>query len=242
LLDQGQDEWVTTYDLAAALAALPTAHRRLEQTLRTLTDDEARGPSELPGWTRGHVVSHVARHGEASARTANGLRTGVPAEMYPGGAPARLAGIEAGAGRPAAELAADVAQTSVDAERAFAAVPAEAWDRIITFRQGELPAARMVWSRWREVEIHHVDLGLDRYTIADWPAEFVDAHLPHELARLADRAPAGTAYEIRGERYGDGEPVTIDGPDFAVLAWLVGRPHLAAPHLTTPAPNLPNWG
>ncbi len=233
---------MTTYELSASLPAISLAHRRLEQTLETLTEDEARGASGLPGWTRGHLLTHLARHAESAVRLADGAAANVPAEQYPGGAAERNAGIEAGADRPAKELAVDVAETNAEVERVFAAMPTEAWDRIVTFRQGDFPAARTAWTRWREVEIHHADLALDRFTIADWPAAFVEAHLPHELAKLADRLPAGVAYEINGVRYGDGAPHTVAGPDFALLAWLFGRPDLAAPHLDTPAPDLPNWG
>lgn len=226
---------MTTYDLAAALSALPLAQRRFEKTLDTLTDDEARAPSALPGWSRGHVITHVARHAESGIRLATGALHGVHAEQYPGGAPARNADIEAGADRPSAELAADLARTGAELDAVLASMTEQAWARTVRFRQGEFPAARVVWSRWREVEIHHVDLGLARYTTADWPEEFVAAHLPHELAKLDSRLPAGTGLEIRGVRYGDGEPVTVDGADHELLAWLVGRPGLAAP-------ELPNWG
>jgi maleylpyruvate isomerase len=41
--------------------------------------------------------------------------------------------------------------------------------------------------RWREVELHHVDLGLG-YTPADWPDEFVHLVLPEMIDGLARRA------------------------------------------------------
>ena len=42
-------------------------------------------------------------------------------------------------------------------------------------------------SRWREIEVHHADLGLG-YTPADWPDDLVAAWLPRELERLPKRA------------------------------------------------------
>lgn len=232
---------MTTYDLAAALAAIPTAQRRVEETLATFTDDEARGPSVLPGWTRGHVVTHIARNADASVRLVTGALHDTPADQYPGGIVTRNAEIEAGAGLPAVELATDVARTNKVVNAAFGAMTEEAWTRTVQFRQSPFPARRVAWSRWREVEIHHADLGLDRYTIEDWPDEFISAHLPHELVKLAERLPGGIAVEIRGVRYGSGEPIAVDGPDHAVLAWLVGRPSLATPYLKTDAPELPFW-
>src|SRR4051812_993952 len=56
-----------------------------------------RAPSLLPGWTRGHLVAHLANSGEALANVLNGLPPYASQE-------ARNADIEAGSGRSAAEL------------------------------------------------------------------------------------------------------------------------------------------
>jgi maleylpyruvate isomerase len=236
-----------TYDHVSALAAIPAAQVRLSETLATLTDDEARAASVLPGWTRGHVVTHIARNAEAVARMAAGALRDEYAEQYPGGEGARDAGIEQGAPRPAHELIADVEKTSAEAAAALTAMTPEAWTRSVMFRGGRVyPATRLAWARWREVELHHADLGLARYTITDWPAGFVGRHLAAELAGLGDRLPAGTAVEIAGVVYGDAaEPVAVTGPDAAVLAWLTGRPGLTAGALVTSTgelPELPFWG
>ena len=39
---------------------------------------------------------------------------------------------------------------------------------------------------------------------------------------------------------GDGDPVSVIGPDWALLAWLVGRPAAAAAALSA-TPELPQW-
>jgi maleylpyruvate isomerase len=236
-----------TYDHVSAIAAIPSAQARLHETLATLTDDEARGESALPGWTRGHVVTHIARNGEAVVRLLAGALRDEYAEQYPGGADARDAAIEVGAALPAAELAADVGKTSAEVQEALAAMPGDAWSRSVVFRGGLVfPAARVAWARWREVELHHADLRLARYTIGDWPATFVEQHLAHELAKLPARLPAGLAVEIAGVRYGAGSPpVALAGPDAAVLAWLTGRAALAEGALTSSSgelPALPSWG
>lgn len=51
----------------------------------------------------------------------------------------------------------------------------------------QAPAAHLAFSRWREVETHHVDLGLT-YTAGDWPQDLVDRWLPGLLEELPMRA------------------------------------------------------
>src|SRR5919206_1227017 len=84
------------------------SHGRVVSTLSGLTDTAARRPSLLPGWTVGHVATHLARNADSHVRLLEAARRGEVADQYPGGAAQREAEIEAGAGRPAAELVADV--------------------------------------------------------------------------------------------------------------------------------------
>ena len=78
---------------------------------RPPTDSWAGQPSLLPGWTRGHVLSHLARNADAMVRALAGTARGERIPMYDG-EDARAADIEAGAGRTAAELAADVVESA----------------------------------------------------------------------------------------------------------------------------------
>jgi maleylpyruvate isomerase len=233
----------STYDLPAAVANVPLAQDRLANTVSTLTDAEIREPSVLPGWTRGHVIAHLARSAEAMIRLVDGVLTQRPAQAYPGGPAVREAEIELGARSSADELADEVYSTNIAIVHAFARMTTPTWGRQVQFPSGSFPASRCAWGRWREVEIHHVDLGLDVYTIESWPEEFVACHLPHELAKLPNRLAPGTAVQVGPSRFGSGEVVaSIDGPDEAILAWLFGRVGLAAPSLTiTGSVELPPW-
>ncbi|GAA3392125.1 maleylpyruvate isomerase family mycothiol-dependent enzyme [Cryptosporangium minutisporangium] len=234
----------STYDLPAAVANVPLAQERFAATLATLTDAEIREPSVLPGWTRGHVVAHVARGGEAMVRLIDGVLTQRPVAAYPGGPTVREAEIELGAQSSANDLADEVYSANIQVVHAFARMTAPTWGRQVQFPTGAYPASRCAWSRWREVEIHHIDLGMDVYTIESWPEEFVACHLPHELAKLPGRLPSNAAVQVGPSRFGTGDVVaTLDGPDAAILAWLVGRVGLAAPALTISGdlPELPPW-
>ena len=95
-------------DIAGALAA----HRRLDADLAELTDADVRAPSLLPGWTRGHVLAHLARNADSHERMLLAAARGEVAAQYPGGRDQRAGAIEAGAGRPAAALVADVRATN----------------------------------------------------------------------------------------------------------------------------------
>src|SRR6266568_3680678 len=64
---------------------------------------QAREPSLLPGWSRGHVLVHLARNADGLRNLLIWARTGVVTPQYPS-QQARDDAIEAGAGRPAGDL------------------------------------------------------------------------------------------------------------------------------------------
>jgi maleylpyruvate isomerase len=168
-------------------AGCRAAHDRLLADLEGLTDAEARRPSLLPGWSVGHVLTHLARNADANVWMAEGLMAGEVRVMYPDGAAGRARAIEAGAGRPAAELVGDVRRTADAVHDAWDRVTPDQWvsgaARVLA---GRLPASQLPRSRWREVEIHHADLGLG-FTPADWSREFVRTDVAELLIRLAVR-------------------------------------------------------
>ena len=84
-------------------AQLDAATRRLLRTTAAITDEQARAPSHLPGWTRGHVLTHLARNADGLCNLLVWARTGVATPQY-ASYEDRDAGIAAGAGRPAARL------------------------------------------------------------------------------------------------------------------------------------------
>ncbi|MEU6967194.1 maleylpyruvate isomerase N-terminal domain-containing protein [Kitasatospora aureofaciens] len=110
------------FDPAAELARIRAATGLLLRTAARLCDADVRAPSLLPGWSRGHVLTHLARNADGGRRLLSWARTGVPTPEYPGLAE-RDARIEAGAGRGAAELVADRAR---ERGRLRGRVPADA--------------------------------------------------------------------------------------------------------------------
>ncbi|MDQ4098511.1 MAG: maleylpyruvate isomerase N-terminal domain-containing protein, partial [Actinomycetota bacterium] len=93
-----------------AVTAVAGHTARLLESAGRLPDASA--PSLCEGWTRGHVLSHIARNAEAIGRLAEWAVSGTAQEMYPGGTTARNAEIELGAARPLETLVRDVADTA----------------------------------------------------------------------------------------------------------------------------------
>jgi len=112
-------------------------------------------------------------------------------------------------------------------------------------------AREWIYRRWREVEVHHVDLA-GPYTPDRWPPLLIATLLPEEVERMTGRsdralrlrvdAAGSVAPELVGREWlvGDGDPVEVRGPDWAVLAWLAGRPSVATGALSA-APALSEW-
>jgi maleylpyruvate isomerase len=213
-----------------ALAYLEAATGDLVTGIGGLSDGDVRRPSLLPGWSRAHVLTHLARNAEGGVRLLGWARTGVPSYEYES-LDARAAAIEAGAGRPVAALIDDVHETAAAFSAAAARMPRPGWDHLVRWTTGqETPASLIVPSRWGEVLIHHVDLDIG-FRPADWPAVVTAQLLPRIVAGLNGRGGAMQAVRLAatdtGEVFAIGEisPATpvAAGPAYELLAWLLGR-------------------
>jgi len=211
------------------LDQLTEATAGLTAGISGLTDAEAREPSLLPNWTRGHVLTHLARNAEGGTRLLGWALTGVPSYEYPS-VEDRAAAIEAGAGRPAAILIADVRATAEALADVAAKLPPEAWQHLVTWTTGEqTPADLVVRSRLAEVLIHHVDLHLG-FGAASWPAPFVDDMLTITAGALINRSPAPLSARLETSDTGrsfqigsSADAIQIRGTEADLLAWLLGR-------------------
>lgn len=169
---------------------IAAAHAALFATLENLTDEIVRQPSNLPDWTVGHVLSHIAFNAEAFVTVADALAKNEPAYMYPLGAASRDIAIEEGSGRRVAEIAEHV--------RTSAAAFAESWPKLTPeqlasgFSRVEgapkFDASVVLGMRLREVEVHHVDCGFSTYTHEHWPNGFVESELVQQLTSASTRS------------------------------------------------------
>ncbi|MFD9357437.1 maleylpyruvate isomerase family mycothiol-dependent enzyme [Streptomyces sp. NPDC060031] len=203
------------------LRSVREATERLLTAAAKLDNAALAEQSHLPGWTRGHVLAHLARNADALVNVFEGR------PMYES-ATARDADIERDADRPLEEQLADVRDS---AARFLATTEHDQdWSRTVELRGGVTDlAANVPFRRWVEVDLHHVDLNIG-YELSDLPAEFT----AREIDFLADRwsgrpeVPPVTLRATAGDRTWhtggtEGAPVTLTGPADELLGWLAGR-------------------
>ena len=156
------------------------ATQRLLDDARTLTEADLRVASLLPGWTRAHVLAHLAADAGALRNLLLGARSGESRSAY-GSPQAREAGIEQGAGRTAPELVIDLADSAMALRTIARQLPDEAWQFQVRMMDSEpFPAAFLLTRRLVEVELHHCDLGT-AYGPADWSPAFAALDLPEPM-------------------------------------------------------------
>ncbi|MEY9943993.1 maleylpyruvate isomerase family mycothiol-dependent enzyme [Kitasatospora sp. GAS1066B] len=219
----------TELDPQATLAQVAESTERLLHTVAALEPSSLAEPSALPGWTRGHVLAHLARNADSLVNLLESARTGQDIPQYASAA-AREEGIEQGAGRPLDEQLADLRTSAARLAEAAAALPPQAWGATLKHRHGyTFPAAELPWKRLGELEYHHVDLA-HGYTPAHWPEEFAAVEFGNLAAKFAgvDGLPAielladDTAAKARLGGAGAVE-LRVEGPIRALTAWLSGR-------------------
>ena len=209
-------------EITLALAQLGESTDRLLATADALTDAQVAAPSRLPGWTRGHVLTHLARNADGFRNLLTWAGTGNETPMYPS-EEARARDVEEGAGRSAAKIAADVQVSAAALAAAAQGLPARAWDALVARRGVRFPAREIPSRRLAELEIHHVNLDAG-YRPADWPASFVAANLVRVARDFAGRADAPGPPGWPGCRLPDRPGAAGPGPGPARPSWTRPRP------------------
>jgi maleylpyruvate isomerase len=202
------------------LASVREATDRLLTAAAALDNAAVAEPSRLPGWTRGHVLAHLARNADALVNVLEGRPMYVTGE-------ARDSDIERDAPRPLDIQLADLRDSAARFQAAGSA-PAD-WSRTVELRNKVTDSAsRVPFRRWVEVELHHVDLGIG-YELEDLPAEFVERETGFLAERFAGhpdvpptRLTDGTRAWRTGRDAADAE-VTVTGSAPDLLGWLAGR-------------------
>ncbi|MGE3289097.1 MAG: maleylpyruvate isomerase family mycothiol-dependent enzyme [Pseudonocardia sp.] len=227
------------YDGAAHLRAL----------MARMGEDAFAARSALPGWSRAHVLSHIARNADAMVNLLEWARTGTVTPAYPS-KERRDADIEAGAKRTPAEIREDVLESGDRLAAVVRAMPEPAWSATVTHPNGSpIVAASVPWYRAREMWIHAVDLDVGS-SFADMPVPMLLALVHEVTGQLGSRdgcpslrlvaSDVDRTWALAGEKR---SAETVTGPIAGLAAWLTGRSR--GKELRTGsggrAPALPAW-
>ncbi|MYU22470.1 maleylpyruvate isomerase family mycothiol-dependent enzyme [Streptomyces sp. SID8352] len=210
------------------VSTAPRTHAQAQEWARTgtdlflgavaaLDDDAFHRPSALPGWTRAHLVAHLAANADALCNLTHWAATGERTPMY-ASAGERAEGIAKGDTLTPGELRTWLQESARRLERSLDALTGDQWRTEVLTAQGRtVPATELPWMRAREVCVHAVDLATQTVAFTDLPDGFLTA----------------LVHDIRTRR---GLTDLPDGPLPEVTAWLAGRPHTLAD-----APALGPW-
>lgn len=206
---------------------LARANRDLLRVVQGLSPSTVVGASRLPGWTRSHVLTHLARNADALRNLLLAARSGEPVRMY-ASPTTRSADIQAGATRPGEVVLSDVIEASVRFQVEARAMSHSDWDTEVLLSSGGpdpvwVPAPRLLGMRVEETVIHLVDLD------AGFSLEHVD---PPALARmlrsLLDRrrrqgADIAVAPSDQDWPTGPAGRFVVSGSLADLVGWLAGR-------------------
>ena len=219
--------------------------RLVERAAAGLEPGQLPGPSRLATWSRGHVLSHLARNADALTNLFTWARTGVESRMYssPG---EREDGIRAGAHRGLPEQLADLTASGSHFLAEAHAVPAARRSFSVISGQGRQVAAHEVpWLRVREVWLHLVDLDAGN-GIDILPAGVAWTLTTDVAAWMTQRTTATVDLRVNG--YGtvrlgaaasaDG---VVEGSPQRIAGWLTGRASPAGLTRSGELPDLPRW-
>ncbi|WP_284976650.1 maleylpyruvate isomerase family mycothiol-dependent enzyme [Arthrobacter sp. efr-133-TYG-104] len=219
-------------------AELHKAADVVTRLLATMDDSSVAEPSELPGWTRGHVLAHIGGICRAMARQVDYALRGETVELYDGGMEARNKAIDLAAGHSLAQHTEAVSAALGAATAAFDHVKGGGWNARIAYRDGTVLDGGL--ALWRELTIHASDLGLG-YGPETWSRPFCEHLIDFLAARVPEKykfilQPTGLPQLAIGT---GGTSVAITGMLTDIAAWLAGRePSLGSLRATAAADGI----
>lgn len=233
----------TSAHLSANLALLSHETSLLVRTAAGLDDETVQEASLCEGWTRAHVLSHIARNADALGNLVSWAITGRPAAMYDS-PQARDADIAAGSTRGIREIRTDLQDSGArfaSTATGLAGSPEHTEVEMRAGRKvlgGHLPTLRLM-----EVVFHHIDLAAG-YTFDDADPGFVKRAVSNAIQRVRanDQAPSVTLRNDDGDTWSvAGGQQHLTGSNAALLLWLA-RGDGAGVSSEASLPELPSWG
>lgn len=231
-------------------AATRQVNELLAAVVEGLDDVAMRQPSLLAGWSRAHVVTHLARNADALVNLLTWARTGVEHPMYTSRAD-RDADIEEGSHRLATLLREDLDAAVSRFFEAVSHMDDISWRSQVVLANGrQVEACVVPWMRWQETAVHMIDLdaGVGFDDLPDGHVERLLDMVISDLARRTDVPPVRLRVDLADGRQRDWElagnllakdSAGVGGPAPNVLAWLTGRGDGSG--LAGDLPSLPAW-
>jgi maleylpyruvate isomerase len=234
-------------EVTRQLAAIEHATEAMLNTVESLDELSVRQPSLLDGWSRAHVITHLARNADGCTNLLIWARTGIEHPMYASGDD-RDDAIEEGAVHSHRLLMEDLAAASERFANSARALPVPAWAAELYDAAGDpMPAHHTLRIRLLEVWVHTVDLDCD-LDFADIPATHAE-QLLEDVAQFFGGRPDVPALSLEvdfgthrrnWELRGTTEPSSrVSGAPGPMLGWLLGRTD--AEELSGSPPDLPEW-
>lgn len=229
------------------LAAIEHATEVMLGTVESFDDLSVRQPSLLDGWSRAHVITHLARNADGCTNLLIWARTGIEHPMYASGDD-RDQAIDEGAVHSHRLLVEDLAAASQRFAASARALPTQAWTAELYDAIGDpMPAHHTLRARLLEVWVHTVDLDHD-IDFASIPPAHSEQLLEDvtqffggrpDVPALSLEVDFGThrrTWELRGTTE---RPSKVSGEPGPMLGWLLGR--TGPEDLTGDPPELPEW-
>lgn len=216
-IDAGTDE---------VRAAKLEATQRLLGSTMGISDEQWQSPSRLPGWTRAHVATHLARNADALTRLVEELALGRHVPLYPSLA-ARDQEIERGSERDGLALQIDLDTSAGRLHGAFDLLEEIPVSSVELAPGLEVETSQLPTVRLSEVLLHHLDLDVG-FSLDDisadagrWLLAWVCFRLRRRMSTPAMRiiSDSGLTDRIGGSGYA----TTVRGSDAALAGWLSGR-------------------
>lgn len=221
------------------------------RSISVMDDGQFDRATELPGWTRKHLVAHLALNAQAIGNLMTWAGTGQVTPMYTS-KEQREADIQEGARLGASELVEQFDRTARVLREQMDDLSPEQWTTQVLTAQGRtVPATEAPWMRAREVMVHSVDLG-SGIGFAELPRDFLVALCDDIVATRGTAARAGDAgpalmveaadAPLRWRVDGDGATTTVVGTLADLAGYLSGRTSSGVATVDgEQPPELPAW-
>ena len=205
------------------------ATQRLLGDTIAVSDEDWRAPSRLPGWSRGHVATHIARQADGIVRLTEWARTGERQDMY-ASAEQREADIDAGLGPDRAGAADRPGHLRRPAGPGLRRPGrGQAWDAVVELRGGTKvpgpaaaagPAARGRGPPRRPGHRLTSSTRIENAT-AEWLLEWCAFRVRsrEEFPKLDLTSDSGFTISLGNA----GEPTAVSGTSANLLGWVMSR-------------------